>query len=365
MGRYKQPYTLWKRKMPSGLTVYYYRFYLPDGTRSNYYSTGQTTKGRAVQYIERLRKEDRLGKPDSPLFEEYFGEWWGPNCPYVARKKSRGKNLSPTFIDARNSWTRRFIAPTFGGKRLDTIRPGDVETWLTTLTQEHKLAHGTANHVFKTLRLMLNEAVRLGDLNKNPCDAVEQLYYEAKEQPIFTPAELRKILNRKHWEDVVSWAATALAAGTGARQGEVLAARVEDFDDDVWHITRGWRRKHGEASTKTGKTRHVPLPALAREAVQGRIQAVGHGYIISDLGDRPIDPKRINASLYEAMEKAQVARNERHFHTLRHTFNSLLAGRLDPAQIRRLTGHATEKMREHYTHTDAKALLDDIESAFK
>lgn len=365
MGRYKQPYTLWKRKLSHGLSVYYYRYYLPDGTRSGYHSTGCTTKGKAVAYVEQLRKEERMGMPDSPTFDVYFEGWWGDNCPYVARKKTRGKDLSPTFIDARKSWTKRYISPAFGSTPLDAIRPAQIEDFLTSLTDEHNLAHGTANHVFKTMRLMLDEAVRLGDLTKNPCQVVDQLHQSAKEQPIFSRAELTKLLNASRWTDRIAWAATVLAAFTGARQGEILGARVEDFSDNVWHIQRGWRRKHGEGTTKTGKDRFVPLVAEARKAVNERIAAVGSGYLMSELGTKPVPPNRINAGLYAAMEAAKVPRKERHFHSLRHTFNSLLANQLDPAQIRRLTGHATESMREHYTHNDAAQILKSVEEALK
>lgn len=49
--------------------------------------------------------------------------------------------------------------------------------------------------------------------------------------------------------------------------------------------------------------------------------------------------------------------NRLSFHSLRHTFNSELANRGVPQELRRvLTGHATDEMNDKYSHFERKAL---------
>ena len=53
----------------------------------------------------------------------------------------------------------------------------------------------------------------------------------------------------------------------------------------------------------------------------------------------------------------------RTFHSLRHTFSSLLAGGGVSEEMRmRLTGHSSRDIHQRYTHVDTKALQKAIDS---
>ena len=69
--------------------------------------------------------------------------------------------------------------------------------------------------------------------------------------------------------------------------------------------------------------------------------------------------------MYKAFEQIGITHQEREernitFHSWRHFYNSLMRGKIHDAKLRRLTGHKTLEMTEHYTHfniTDFKDVL--------
>jgi integrase len=70
---------------------------------------------------------------------------------------------------------------------------------------------------------------------------------------------------------------------------------------------------------------------------------------------RPVNQKEVQECLYAALGMAGIPDTERRqrnitFHSWRHFFNSWMRGKVPDAKLRRLTGHRTEEMTEHYTH---------------
>lgn len=82
--RYKEPFTLYFRKMANGKTVWYYRTYDENGIRTSGKSTGQTSKTRTKLYCLDLLKKDQLLIKKVPQFSEYSkGLFAWDTCPYI------------------------------------------------------------------------------------------------------------------------------------------------------------------------------------------------------------------------------------------------------------------------------------------
>jgi hypothetical protein len=84
--RYREPFTLYPRKMKSGLVVWYYQTYDENGRRTTARSTGQITKMAAKAYCLKLYKEDRLipAKCNLEFFRDYAKDWWvWGKCEYL------------------------------------------------------------------------------------------------------------------------------------------------------------------------------------------------------------------------------------------------------------------------------------------
>lgn len=198
---------------------------------------------------------------DAQAGKETFGAYatrWAAalNCDPLTRENITGR-------------LRRYVEPhSLYRTPLRGIRPSTVQAWLRSL-DERGLAPSTIRVVFSHVSAALAAAVDDDVLAKNPC----------------RPSSVRPPRVTDH--KVVPWArewvagmrgelpdrygiAVTLGAGLGLRQGEMFGLSPDDVD---W--LRGWVTVQRQvkivgsklvlAPPKGDKTRHVPLPAVARD----------------------------------------------------------------------------------------------------
>ncbi len=124
MGRYKQPYSLYSRKMKNGQKVYYYRTYDEDGNRTSGISTGQTTLSAARSYCDKLWKKDELVPKKSTTFVELAEDFWvWGKCKYIARANTYGKKtISPDHAYTERGYLVNRILPYFRNYKLTSIK---------------------------------------------------------------------------------------------------------------------------------------------------------------------------------------------------------------------------------------------------
>ncbi|MDC7227258.1 MAG: hypothetical protein PQJ61_10905 [Spirochaetales bacterium] len=76
--RYKEPFTLFLRKLPSGKRIWDYQTYDKNNKRTSAFSTGKKSKTAAKAYCFDLLKKDLL----IPIrlrrisFKKYSENWW-------------------------------------------------------------------------------------------------------------------------------------------------------------------------------------------------------------------------------------------------------------------------------------------------
>ena len=81
---------------------------------------------------------------------------------------------------------------------------------------------------------------------------------------------------------------------------------------------------------------------------------------------RPVNQKEVQECLYAALGMAGISDTERRqrnitFHSWLHFFNSWMRGKVPDAKLRRLTGHRTEEMTDHYTQFPLADFHDVVE----
>ena len=140
-----------------------------------------------------------------------------------------------------------------------------------------------------------------------------------------------------------TWVLVRAALLTGARYGELIALRVQDYDEGGPSIyTR---------DSKSGKPRHVPLTDEGQdffeEQTAGR-ESDDMLFVRSD--GSPWGKSYQTRPLREAAAKAKL--KDVSFHVLRHTYGSFLAAEGVPLQIiAAALGHAdTRTTEKHYAH---------------
>jgi integrase len=155
-----------------------------------------------------------------------------------------------------------------------------------------------------------------------------------------------------------------VAAHTGLRRGELVALRWRDVDFARCKIVvrRSVSADVEEASTKSRRSREVPLPdqaagALDRLAQRGDFTSPDDYVFINRLG------RRLDASaLRRRVERARDAAGLRplRFHDLRHTYGSLLVmGGVDLASVKAAMGHSRITTTERYLHARSASELAD------
>jgi integrase len=232
------------------------------------------------------------------------------------------------------------IRPALGPLKVADVTFADTDGLHRRLT-----ARGTpyrANRVIALLSRMFSMAMRWQWRSDNPCKGIER-NQEHKRRRYLTADELvrlGKALDK--YSDRQSANIIGLLLLTGARRGEVLAARWADFD-------AGFNTWTKPGATTKQKTEHaVPLNGAARELlVKIRRQVpAGVAWVFPANGSHRRDVKDAWITLCR-MAKVDGVR----VHDLRHTFASVLAsaGHSLPT-IGALLGHTTPTTTARYAH---------------
>ena len=243
-----------------------------------------------------------------------------------------------------------------------------IETWLERLVDRKRLSNKSADNILSILSVMLEEARRQGLAKTNPCREVRPFAKDMKVRGIFTIDEARRLLTTPSlWDNPVAYAASLLAACTGMRLGEVRALRACDIRDGYIHVEHSVDLHGNLKSTKTGDVRDLPLPPRIMGELLDLKKHVGPEEKLFSVAGKPVSSELIRDGLYRAMARMGVTEEERRkrnitFHSWRHFLNSqLLSHGINESKTRKITGHSTESMTEHYTHFLVKDFEDVLQ----
>ena len=352
MPRYRQTYSLTKIG-----SYYYYRTYDERGKRTTAKSTGETNKTKARIHCDRLHREGKLVPRKSATLAEWAesAHWWEyDQCAYIRGRLERSPAdkpaVSPRYAHDAKVKLENHILPVFGKKKLDAITPAEIEDWMMDLRIEWSRA--TVNNVATILRVMLTEAYRLDMIPANPFEKVRPLTVDHKPRGILTIDEARTVLDPSRWANPLYYAATLIAAFTGMRRGEVLAIRTTTLAPDHIVVDASWHPKYGLQPTKTKRPRVVPIPKSVYEVIQQFLAWEGFVLSLSN-GKRPINGGRVTEALKTVLVGCEIDWRARNigYHSWRHFANTYYRRTGVPdAELKAVTGHATDAMTEHYTH---------------
>lgn len=267
------------------------------------------------------------------------------------------------------------IVPSLGSLYVDAITPRDVETAVTDWAKRYKRA--TVNSWLRVLRTVLSAAVAQSVVASNAAASVRALRERRDDDGdetdwanSLTPPELGAYLRswRELYPEHVALIATFVL--TGLRWGEATALMWADIEaaekNGVIHIRRSHVRGVIRNTTKTGRRRLVPLPIeLGKVLGEHRraLLAAQHpglvaGWVFANDAGKP----RANGSLcyvnQRVLAHAKITKRVT-LHGLRRTATDLLRrAAVDPVAAKAITGHTTDRMREHYSTVSADETRD-------
>jgi integrase len=262
------------------------------------------------------RGDIRTAPTMSDLAERFIAD-------YLPRKRPTTQRVYKQQIDAD-------ILPEFGKVKVAAISHTDIDSFHRRLS---KRAPTAANRVLAVLSKMLSLATKWGMRADNPCRGIER-NAETKRTRYLNGTELDRLTAAlAELPDQSAADAVRLLLLTGARRGELLAAKWDDIDLDaeVWN-------KPG-ATTKTKTLHSVPLsqPAV-RLLTEMQARSTGGWLFPALLGDG--HRGHINAA-WEALRTAADLPGVR-LHDIRHTYATILASSgLSLPVIGKLLGHTT------------------------
>lgn len=265
------------------------------------------------------------------------------------------------------------VLPLLGSVRLDRLNAPTLQGWKNQIA-ERGIAVSTQKAIYTELRTLLNYAVRMEYLPKNPLVTVgnfkdasftpakEKLhYYKAEEFKSFIKAaraEAEASNTMVAWGQYVFF---AIAYYTGMRKGEINALKWSDIDGDLLHVRRSVSQKiKGQSIVETppkNKTSYrdlqLPLP-LVTILDEHRVRQQKNDGWSEDFrvcgGDRCLSDTGIENANIKYAKAAKLPHIR--IHDFRHSHASLLANEgINIQEIARRLGHSKiEQTWNTYAH---------------
>ena len=318
-------------------------------------------------------------------------------CTYSAKKVTLNEfsnqwletyvkpNLAPTTHQGYEEKLNKHILPYLGNKRLDKIKPLDLDNlynFLLTKQTNRKdkdgnyktLSPASVHRVHEILSSIFSNALRWDLVPYNPCTKVVQPKYRSTKMTCYDEETSKKLINALLQKAPIKYKCLViLAILTGFRRGELVGLHWNDIDfkNHKISVKRSAYYLSGQpTSEKKPKTdlstRTIAVPSICFDLLkqwrceQSKIKlALGKSWkgseniFTTDYGgimNPATGPKWFSSFL--------VKNNFPHirFHDLRHTFATLLiSSNVDVKTVSHKLGHAS-------TNTTLKFYVHDLES---
>lgn len=265
-------------------------------------------------------------------------------------KYLEAKGRESTAADARERFDRFVNSDPLGSIRFDVLTYDDVEAWRERL-RTGKRGPATCNRILAGLKAALTRAVKLGYAgNMSAWQMVEPYANADGAREVFLTVQQRRALLEASPPELRAYL-TGLV-WTGARPGELAAARVADFDAAQGNITLRTRKGRGGRI----RTRSVPLTAAGVAAFKAAARGkTPKAWLFTMPGGEPwhrsLTSRHVRAAVAAANKKKAGALPAAGVccYAIRHTVISewLTAG-IDGASVAKMAGTSMVMVERHY-----------------
>lgn len=336
----------------SGSKTYYLRYADAAGTQKQH-KIGRyedITFAQAKKAAQKLRSEVVMGGDPAAKKAEVKAV---PRYSELAAMHMADAKLHQRSYSTTEAYVRNHIVPRWGRLRLTDIDSRSIAQWLAAKRDEG-LAAGT---VLK-IKMIFSRSFELGarwgvaGCDKNPVRLVQSKPVNNARQRYVTADEAARLINAAEGSRNKQLAAIInLLLLTGMRVSELLSARWGNVDLD--------RRTLFVPTSKTGRSRYVPLAQAAIDVIQGLAQG-------EFLFPNPRNPTKHLTTIkhgWQAVRKAAGVEGL-HVHDLRHSFASFAVNSgVDLFAVGKILGHANVASSARYAHLANDTLLAAVEAA--
>jgi integrase len=387
-----------------GRSPYWYAVFRDETGRRLKKSTESTSKSKALEFARGLEKAGKEARAErltearardlvSEILDGINGgeglriftvrQWFGD---FVKRKhKSRADKTAKRHEQMMDEFIE-FLGRT-ADLNIAAVTSRDIAKF-----RDHResrgLAPSTLNTDITVLSAAFNAALKQGHVSVNPCAAIEPLKDKEVHKSVFTPEQVTAILKdvgdmefsaphggkltkgdneelRRDWQGLI-----LTAFYTGARLGD--CANLQWKHVDLVSGIKTIRFNQGKTGAEIVVVVH---PVLEDHLLKLPTVESDDDFIFPLLAQRKISP--LSKQFRKIMERAHIKQSvirERSesskggrnvyalsFHSLRHSFTSILANAGVSEELRMLlTGQTSREVHKRYTHHELERLRDAV-----
>ena len=369
---------------------WYVSYRTPDG-RQHFKSTKERDRAKAVAFAQAI--DESLGRARvgaftetaarsilADLYREISGQKlqfttvraWFETCLRRV-EKLRGKTTHKRYAAVIENFLQ-FIGPIRAGAPVESLTADEIQRFTDSRLEEGR-APKTVQNDLKPIGKFLKDAERKGLLLKSPMGGVEIPEAEGETRDPFSEAELSSLLaylslttdaegkplpaaeraSRRDWRTAVNF-------------GLYVGSRLGDATNFRWSNVDFGRKQIRFVPEKGRKQKELTIPMhrdLEAYLLTLPSSDDADAFVCPSLGGvRAGDRAKLSKQFAAIMEAAGIDRragkektgkgrtfHRLGFHSLRHTFNSMMADAGVSIELRsKLAGHASLMMNDRYTH---------------
>ena len=349
-------------KKRDGLYIYTVRVNYTDKHGKAHGLTRTAVGAEAAKLLESQLTAEYKAKQASPIERMTVGELAEK---YLAAKYTEVRRST---AEKTERMLNRYVLPTMQKERIDRLNAQKLQEWKQSITTLG-LAPKTQKNIYSEFRAMLNFAVKMEYLPRNPLLAVGNFkdndftppkdklrYYTADEFLRYKAAALADAEAKGTISEYAFYVFFCVAYYMGMRKGEINALRWSDINGELLTVRRSVSQKiKGESVVETlpknktsYRTIEIPAPLMeilaeykkrlaARDAYRDNYRVCGGGEnsVLSDT----------NIELHNRRYAEAAGLPRIRIHDFRHSHASLLANEgINIQEIARRLGHAKIEM---------------------
>jgi len=231
----------------------------------------------------------------------------------------------------------------------------EYREWDRFFLQLNNRCPGGAPVYLRTMKAALNVAKEWGLISENPLIKVKLPRRQRKEQKSLSVDEMNSIrdaVNNPQLKDLIY-----TGYFTGLRLSELINLKVKHIDLDAGFLTVG----DDKIITKSRRIREVALSDPLKELLEHKIINLKPEDLLFGKTKRfPYSADYVSRTFKKAVRRKRL-NNQIHFHSLRHSFITILANSEVPLPtVQRLAGHSNITTTMGYVHVNRMDLLKSV-----
>jgi integrase len=246
--------------------------------------------------------------------------------------------LKPSTQSSYRTNLRRYVLPWLGETRLRDLRKGDIQAWLSALS-ESGLSRQTVKNIWSGLSSVLRTAVDWGYIKENPAHGVRFPARQPRAAVFLpTPDQLAQVL---HQLPEPSRLLLLLLVATGLRVGEAMGLRWGDIDLNRKTLTVRRDVWHGRVNSPkyVASERVIPLGPILAGYLKTRA-SISEQWVFEGNSGNTLDPRNLaRRQLYPVLARLGLPRFS--WHRLRKLHSTYLGDlKVAPRILQAQLGHA-------------------------